>query len=156
MDNFSRKPTGILFISPAGKVKKTYSATRKTFAKGLAMVLAELFFFSQHFLFCCQVAPNMSVASIKGVSFSRCPVLFHSPSPAVEMMNRDPKELKKYQDDPLIYHGNIRASTASTMLKAIKMSDFSRLTMPALILCGNRTRARDAFPFFVWLKRVAS
>ena len=39
VDNFLRvKPAGFLAISPAGKIKKAYSATRKALAKGLAKV----------------------------------------------------------------------------------------------------------------------
>jgi acylglycerol lipase len=47
-DNFVRKPSGFCCISPAGKVKKTYSAAKKAVAR-----------------FAAKVAPRMDVASIK-------------------------------------------------------------------------------------------
>jgi acylglycerol lipase len=47
-DNFVRKPSGFCCISPAGKVKKTYSAAKKAVAR-----------------FAAKVAPRMDVASVK-------------------------------------------------------------------------------------------
>lgn len=109
-DNFARKPLGFCVISPAGKVKETYSATRKAVARFVA-----------------SVAPGMGVASIK-----------------VDMMNSVPAELAAYKADPLVVHSKISASLASSMLKIIRETDYSRIRCPVFVLAAENEQVVDA------------
>jgi hypothetical protein len=66
------------------------------------------------------VAPSVGIASIK-----------------VDAMNSIPEELAAYKNDPLVVHGKVAASLASTMLKLVRESDVSNITCPVLILAGE-------------------
>jgi acylglycerol lipase len=109
-DNFARKPAGFCCISPAGKIRETYSATRKAVARFVA-----------------SVAPGMGVASIK-----------------VDLMNSVPSELAAYKADPLVLHSKISASLASSMLKVMRDTDYSRITCPVLVLAAELEGVVDA------------
>jgi alpha-beta hydrolase superfamily lysophospholipase len=74
-----------------------------------------------------KVAPNVGVAKVKA-----------------ELMNRDPAEQQKYVNDELVYHGAIRADTASTVLKAMRTSDFTLMRAPVLVLSAALEKVVDA------------
>ncbi len=54
-------------------------------------------------------------------------------------ITRDPKELDKYMNDPLMYLGGTRARTAAEMLKAVKevRLAFNKIDLPLLALHGG-------------------
>lgn len=61
--------------------------------------------------------------------------------PAVlpEHMSQDPEVVKEYQEDPMIFHGNVRARTANEILKGMKRmaQDESKITVPIFAVHGN-------------------
>ena len=57
-------------------------------------------------------------------------------------ITRDPKELEKYMNDPLMYLGGTRARTGAEMLKAIQEArlGFNKINLPLLALHGDADR----------------
>ena len=63
-----------------------------------------------------------------------------------EAVSRDPLEVKKYVEDPLNYHGKIRARTGAESLTAVKrvVAGLSKVTLPVLIQHGTEDRLVSA------------
>lgn len=63
----------------------------------------------------------------------------------VNLISRDPKEVEKYVDDPLIFHGKTNAKTGYEMIKAIKhvQSKFAKFDLPFIILHGSADKLAD-------------
>lgn len=63
----------------------------------------------------------------------------------VNLISRDPNEVKKYVADPLIFHGKTNAKTGYEMIKAIKhvQSKFSEFDLPFIILHGSEDKLAD-------------
>ncbi len=63
----------------------------------------------------------------------------------VNLISRDPKEVKKYVEDPLVYHGKTNAKTGYEMIKAIKhvQSKFDQFDLPYLIIHGSDDKLAD-------------
>jgi len=71
--------------------------------------------------------PNVSVAAIK-----------------TEYLFRDSNELQKYKNDPLVSHCGILASTASTILKAVKEAPIDALRLPLFVLGAEFEQVVDS------------
>lgn len=69
-----------------------------------------------------RVVPNLGVSAL-----------------APEAVSRDPAVVRAYIEDPLIYHGKIRARTGAESLSAIKrvVPRLAALTLPTLIMHGS-------------------
>lgn len=63
----------------------------------------------------------------------------------VNLISRDPKEVEKYVNDPLIFHGKTNAKTGYEMIKAIKhvQAKFSEFDLPFIILHGSEDKLAD-------------
>jgi len=63
----------------------------------------------------------------------------------VNLISRDPKEVEKYVNDPLIFHGKTNAKTGHEMIKAIKhvQSKFSEFDLPYIIIHGSKDKLAD-------------
>lgn len=63
----------------------------------------------------------------------------------VNMISRDPEEVKKYVNDPLVFHGKTNAKTGYEMIKSIKhvQSKFSEFDLPFIILHGSEDKLAD-------------
>jgi len=61
------------------------------------------------------------------------------------LVSRDPEVVKKYQEDPLVYHGGIKAGYAAAVLSTIKnlSGRFSEFEYPVLILHGEKDKLTD-------------
>jgi alpha-beta hydrolase superfamily lysophospholipase len=59
-----------------------------------------------------------------------------------EAVSRDAEVLKAYKDDPLVYHGKIKARLGAEMLKAMDIvaADAPKIRLPILILQGKGDR----------------
>ena len=59
-----------------------------------------------------------------------------------QAVSRDPLEVKKYVEDPLNYHGKIRARTGAEALAAVKrvFAGVGHLTLPVVIQHGTLDR----------------
>jgi alpha-beta hydrolase superfamily lysophospholipase len=75
------------------------------------------------------IAPNLGVVPLDATAVSR-----------------DPLEVKKYVEDPLNYHGKIRARTGAESLTAVKrvVAGLGRVTLPVLIQHGTEDRLVSA------------
>jgi alpha-beta hydrolase superfamily lysophospholipase len=72
-----------------------------------------------------RLAPNLGVATLDPTTVSK-----------------DEEEVRKYVEDPLNYHGKVRARTGAEMLLATKrvVAGLPRVTLPALITHGAQDR----------------
>jgi alpha-beta hydrolase superfamily lysophospholipase len=63
-----------------------------------------------------------------------------------QAVSRDPLEVKKYVEDPLNYHGKIRARTGAESLSAVKrvVAGLGRVTLPVLVQHGTEDRLVSA------------
>lgn len=63
----------------------------------------------------------------------------------VNMISRDPDEVKEYVNDPLVFHGKTNAKTGYEIIKAIKyvQSKFSEFDLPFIILHGSEDKLAD-------------
>lgn len=63
----------------------------------------------------------------------------------VNLISRDANEVKKYIDDPLIYHGATNAKTGYEFLKAMSyvQSNFSKFEYPFLVMHGSEDKITD-------------
>jgi alpha-beta hydrolase superfamily lysophospholipase len=54
-------------------------------------------------------------------------------------VSRDPEVVRRYEDDPLVYHGRIRAGLAAAMARAAQRieRDAATITLPILIMHGT-------------------
>lgn len=63
----------------------------------------------------------------------------------VNLISRDPKEVEKYVNDPLVYHGKTNAKTGYEIIKAINhvQSKFREFDLPLLIIHGSEDKIAD-------------
>ena len=63
-----------------------------------------------------------------------------------QAVSRDPLEVKKYVEDPLNYHGKIRARTGAESLAAVKrvVAGLGRVTLPVLVQHGTEDKLVSA------------
>jgi alpha-beta hydrolase superfamily lysophospholipase len=59
-----------------------------------------------------------------------------------DAVSRDPEEVRKYREDPLNYHGKVRARTGAETLQATRRvtSGVGRLDLPVLVMHGTEDR----------------
>lgn len=62
-----------------------------------------------------------------------------------QYVSSDPEEVKKYNNDPLIYHGKVRARKGYEIMKSMAyiLDKFDRITIPALIMHGTADKLTD-------------
>ena len=62
-----------------------------------------------------------------------------------KLLTRDDEERKKYEDDPLVYHGSTYAKTAMIILRSMKYSqkNFDKVKLPFLVLHGSADKVTN-------------